>query len=234
MNLYTITIEKRQLSISNNSLTANLPILKAFGINQAHFLSGVLNCMLGDEMKIDNGILTLYFPDDYEIDLSDGDFRTVENKSILNIYHTGIKDYSLLFPNIQAQNKDLAIRLGKYYYESENAYNNELWLSFILMCGGIFEGLLYHELNYPTYKAGKNKGESMTFYDMNKLAIEKNIILKNDYEIINKARKARNSIHANKYTFNYYSRKDAVEMKHILDKLIYKFSIKNSYILSRK
>lgn len=59
---------------------------------------------------------------------------------IVHIYFYGIRDYSLLFPKI---NKNLAKRLGLYYKEAEKCLENVLWLSYALMCGAIFQGILF-------------------------------------------------------------------------------------------
>lgn len=84
------------------------------------------------------------------------------------------------------------------------------------MCGAIFEGLIYHELNYPQ----DNGLNIMTIQ-----AVKNGIITEEESIIINSARKARNLIHANRFDQKYYSRKDAVDMKNLLDKLIYRFSM---------
>ncbi|MDU4324563.1 MAG: hypothetical protein E7I48_04025 [Clostridium celatum] len=218
MKLYSMIIDKKIIRVTNEyDLEMELPILNAFGINHAQFISGAMTWISDDNMVINDGKIKLAVGDIELTNLSNEDNNCIINsKSTLNIFYTGIKDYAFLFPRINNHKNKLAERLGRYYYESEYAYDNELWLSFVLMCGAIFEGLIYHELNYPQ----DNGLNIMTIQ-----AVKNGIITEEESIIINSARKARNLIHANRFDQKYYSRKDAVDMKNLLDKLIYRFSM---------
>lgn len=183
-----------------------IPLLRAFGIVSSTLESGnLLLTQDADYFLQDNELIILI--------LKEGELDLI---SRLNIYYEGIKDYKLLFPRV-LDSKDyvhLAERLGEYYHECELAFEKNMWISFILMCGAIFEGLLLFELKKP----------NASFENLIILAERRHIINDNDKEIMNKARMSRNIIHARRYEEKSYSRYEAVEMNILLNKLIYKLS----------
>jgi hypothetical protein len=126
----------------------------------------------------------------------------------LEIYYREIRDYSLLFPGVL--NDQLRQRLGQFYEEADRAYDDALWFSFAMMCGAVFEGLLFAKLG--------NKN----FCSLIDLALANDLIDQNGAVIMHKARVLRNLIHANRYCKPFVERVDAIEMRTLLDKLIVK------------
>jgi len=130
------------------------------------------------------------------------------------VHYNGIRDYSLLFPLVEKDG--LKRDLGLFYEEAEKNFAQGAWLSFTLMCGAVFEGMLYDKLGYPS----KNN-----FNNMINVAADTNIINEHQKNIINKARELRNRVHCNKFDLDYVSRTDAMDMKSLLDRLIKDFSL---------
>jgi hypothetical protein len=60
------------------------------------------------------------------------------------IFYHGIRDYGLLFPSITPLT--LQARMGEFYREAEIAFDAAAWLTFMLMCGALFEGILFHKM----------------------------------------------------------------------------------------
>jgi hypothetical protein len=128
----------------------------------------------------------------------------------LIIYYHGIRDYRLLFPLIT--DSALVERLGNFYEEAEKNFANGAWLSYALMCGAIYEGLLFAKL-----------GVNETFALLTRNALTGGIIDTATADVIEKARNFRNLVHANRYHDIYVSRADAMDMRTTIDKLIKKF-----------
>ncbi len=131
------------------------------------------------------------------------------SESSLIIHYHGIRDYSLLFPFVHDQT--MRIRLGNFYEEAEKNFDNGAWLSFCLMCGAVFEGMLYSQLTV-------NK----SFNDLITLGVEKEIINEDDADIMHITREARNLVHLNKYDEEYITRKNAMDIRTTMDRLIKK------------
>ena len=112
-----------------------------------------------------------------------------------------------------ANDSSLAKRLGEFYEKSEKAFENGAWLSYALLCGGIFEGLLLDK-----------KVAGNIFYDKIEEAEKQLIINDLQKQIMHTARKARNILHANKYNDPYIIRKDAMDIRTTMDVLIKEFS----------
>lgn len=125
----------------------------------------------------------------------------------LKVYHHGIRDYKLLFPHIEEC--ELKQRLGDFYHEAEIAFENAAWLSFALMCGAVYEGVLFSIIN-------NNK----SFHKLIRDGIRLGVLDKNDSDIMDDTRKIRNIVHANKYERPYVSRLQALDMRTLLDKII--------------
>ncbi|MEB9862126.1 DUF4145 domain-containing protein [Bacillus cereus] len=140
-----------------------------------------------------------------------------EHRSISVVVHyNGIRDYSLLFPWVS--NVDLKRDLGLFYEEAEKNFEQGAWLSFALMCGAVFEGMLYAKLNYPS----ENGFNLMITRASNE---ENNILNASQKEIMDKVRILRNRVHCNKFDLPYVSRVDAMDIKSLLDRLIKDFSL---------
>ncbi|MEH7754777.1 DUF4145 domain-containing protein [Bacillus toyonensis] len=130
------------------------------------------------------------------------------------VHYNGIRNYSLLFPWVEVDG--LKCDLGSFYEEAEKNFDQGAWLSFALMCGAVFEGMLYDKLGYPSEN---------NFNYMTNIAYDRNVIDKQQKVIIDKVRKLRNRIHCNRFNKPYVSRTDAMDMKSILDRLIKDFSL---------
>lgn len=146
-----------------------------------------------DEVFIDKGTLEVMAADIY-----------------LYVYYHGIRDYRLLFHGVS--NEGLAKRLGAFYEEAERNFEIGSWLSYTLMCGAIFEGMLYAKQN-------KDAG----FDDLIKDALKEGDIDNKTAKIMHFTRRSRNIVHANNYRRDYISRKDAMDIRTTMDKLIKEF-----------
>ncbi|EKO3807806.1 hypothetical protein NTE05_005074 [Vibrio harveyi] len=122
----------------------------------------------------------------------------------LTIYHHGIRDYSLLFPTVT--NLDLRERLGLYYQEAESAFESGSWLSFMLMSGALFEGMLHHKL-------GGNDQFASLISRINDMS-------ETDIALIQKIKNFRNLVHASRFNEPYVTRADAMDIKIILDRML--------------
>ena len=159
----------------------------------------------------DNGIIHLHEDVHYQIKQD----RIIIDKVIiglikqiqLHINYQGIYDYKLLFPSVAEQ--QLKERLSQYYIELESAFESQAWLSFSLMAGAIFEGMLTCVLD-----------KKDTFHNLIFSASENDLLTEDEVKIIDKSRKDRNLVHSNNSLGNYPSRQDAMRIKAVLDKLI--------------
>ncbi|WP_444915552.1 hypothetical protein [Microbulbifer sp. TRSA007] len=133
-------------------------------------------------------------------------FYLGEHTGWLTVYHNGIRDYRLLFPHIN--NSALQLRLGQFAEEADNAFNSQSWLSYVLMVGGVLEGLLYHQ-----YKERK-------FIKMINTAHKDGLIDKEEKKQIDEVRDARNKIHAGRYEQSLPGRALALDISMTYDKLL--------------
>ena len=173
-----------------------IPILPAFAVEYFTLQFGALSCFPDKQDLIQNGKLTV-FPG-YSLDGLD---------SKLIIHYHGIRDYNLLFPFVT--NISLQERLGNFYREAEITFENASWLSFMLMCGAIFEGILFAKL-----------GENKSFNELIIAASGNGLIDAHTESIMNTVRGYRNLVHANRHSHQYVSRIDAMDTRITLDKLI--------------
>ena len=128
----------------------------------------------------------------------------------LVIHYHGIKDYALLFPHVK--NCFLQQRLGRFYEESEVCFENGAWLAFALMCGAIYEGMLFD------HGGGRERAFSKL------IAIGKREDILDEYSegIINRTRELRNLVHPGLAEKPFVTRADAMDMRTVLDRLIKK------------
>ncbi|RAS75235.1 DUF4145 domain-containing protein [Priestia endophytica] len=149
--------------------------------------------------------------------IAESQFASLEElgqECVAILHHHGIRDYSLLFPWVE--NVDLRERIGRFYEEAEKSFEQGSWLSFALMCGGVFEGMLYAKLNMP---------QNNNFYAMIEAAYEdREIINLQQKGIMDDVRNARNLIHASRFKQDYMSRKKAMDIMTTMSKLIKRFS----------
>lgn len=134
------------------------------------------------------------------------------DKLALRIYYHGIRDYKLLFPVVQATDPDRASRLGAFYEEAEKNFASGAWLSFMLMCAAMFEHLLYFRLGFPARQT--------SLKDVSTEALNRSEINQAEFDIVNKARTFRNVIHCNRLQDSYVSRRDAMDAKILIERLI--------------
>ncbi|PGQ97924.1 DUF4145 domain-containing protein [Bacillus cereus] len=181
----------------------NIPLLPAFSITHFSIQANVSVSFStrNDRVQGDFLIVESEFPSNH---LADNEDVIV----VLN-YH-GIRDYSLLFPWIN--NTELKERVGLFYEEAEKSFETESWLSLSLMCGGVFEGMLY-EILQPSSK-------NNTFSRMIELAQNQGILTVDQCSIMNRVRDLRNLVHGNKYNLPYISRKEAMDIRSTLDQMI--------------
>ncbi|MBW4443943.1 MAG: hypothetical protein KME10_22495 [Plectolyngbya sp. WJT66-NPBG17] len=173
-----------------------IPTLSAFAIEYFTLQFGALSCFPDKEDLIQNDKLTVQ--PGYSLDGMD---------CKLVIHYHGIRDYKLLFPFVT--NSSLQERLGDFYREAEIAFENASWLSFMLMCGAVFEGILFAKL-----------GQNKSFKDLITAAKQQGVIDTHTESIMTTVRGYRNLVHANRHTELYVSRIDAMDTRITLDKLI--------------
>lgn len=193
---------------SNSPFTweIKIPLLPAFSVEYLSIKVDAVSALLSGEESIDGNKLIV----DSKFEL----FSSIKSIPVEIHYH-GIKDYSALFPNVN--DSILRERLGVFYEEAEKNFEQGAWLSFTLMCGAVFEGLLHAKLN-PGYTGN-------TFSDMISYAYRNGIINNKQRDIMNNVRNSRNLVHANKIREPYISRKNAMEIRITLDMLIKDFSL---------
>ena len=100
-------------------------------------------------------------------------------------------------------------RKDTYYEEAEATFDNGVWLSFALMCGAVYEGLLFAHF-----------GKDMRFSAMIKKAAETAIIDEDTAKIMDASRALRNLVHASKATDPFVSRLQAMDMRKVMDRLM--------------
>ncbi|EOD77771.1 hypothetical protein D515_03533 [Grimontia indica] len=128
-------------------------------------------------------------------------------------YH-GIREYELLFPKVT--NLELKSRLAKFYQESEASFESQSWLCYSLMNAAIFEGMLISVI-------GKDCG----FYNLIEMAKNKGYINSFESECIHNARNKRNLIHAGKFKADFITRAEAMDLRTVMDKLIYDLQVES-------
>lgn len=129
----------------------------------------------------------------------------------VTLYYIGIRDYSLLFPTVSPDT--LQCRLGQFYSELEVTFESCSWLTFMLMAGAIVEGLLY--------------SKSSTKDVLEKLiddACTTGFLSTTEKTLLHKVRAYRNLVHANKHSTDYVLRKDAMDSRLLVDRLLHKAS----------
>ena len=179
-------------------ITYNIPSLSAYAIDHSDVLiNGLGSHQEGVDYEINGN--QLIWNDQTSIDPHD--------KVRLVIHYHGIRDYRLLFPNVADPN--LVERLASFYEEAEKDFRSGAWLSYALMCGAIFEGLLYAMLNV-------NK----TFNELIQDALASGRIDVQTSIVMDKTRNFRNLVHANRYGQPYIARAEAMDIRTIMDKLI--------------
>ncbi|WRU97425.1 DUF4145 domain-containing protein [Priestia filamentosa] len=194
-------------SISHYIWNIHIPTLPAFSVEYFEIQYGPLGDLSDDidsEIKGDNIVISSEY----------GSIETFADSGVfIKLHYHGIRDYALLFPWIE--DTELRTRIGKFYEEAERSFNQGAWLSFALMCGGVFEGMLYAKLGMP----------NLTFSNMiHDAHVKKKIVSVKQKDIMHDVRNARNLIHANNFNKDYVTRKKAMDIMTTMDKLIKQFS----------
>jgi hypothetical protein len=191
-----------------------VPTLDAYAIEHAELTpprdidSGFSQLSDGEDFWILNDTANLHHP------LSSPflNFEGVLERTRLVIHYHGVRDFSLLFPQIE--DSALQTRLGEFYAEAETAFENSAWLSFSLMAGAIYEGLHSWHL----------RQSNETFAKLIRLALKKGSLEAEDAEILEEARDARNLVHAGRAKDPMIARQDAMDMRRLVDRLVRQFA----------
>ena len=138
----------------------------------------------------------------------------------LIIHYHGVGDYNKLFPFIN-EDKEKE-RLGLFYEEAEKNQESGAWLSFMLMCGSIFEGMLYCIIRENLSEAAINRNKNFSNYI--KTAYCSGYIDDKEKEIMHSVREQRNLVHLARYEKSYVSREQALNTRKVLDDMIIRFS----------
>lgn len=182
----------------NPIITYDIPTLSAYAIGYSDVLiNGLGSHQEGIDFEIKSDQLIWNHPT----------YINGDDKVRLVIHYHGIRDYRLLFPTVT--NASLVERLASFYEEAEKDLKSAAWLSYVLMCGAIFEGLLYAILSV-------NK----RFRDLIQDALVAGRIDSHTAQIMHKTRNFRNRVHANNYGKPYMTRADAMDIRAVMDKLI--------------
>ena len=184
-------------------LYIEIPMLPAYSIEYFTIQYGPLNSTIEDYKIVNNNQLKLHSV--YTIK----ELKQVSN--LITIHYHGIKDFGMLFPWIN--DYKLRNRLGFFYEEAEKNFEMGSWLSFSIMCGAVFEGMLYAKLNFP----------SKVFEELINDAFSEGIISEDEKDIMDRVRKKRNLVHSNNYKKSYITRKTAMDIRNTLNKLLKKF-----------
>lgn len=180
----------------------NIPLAPAYAIEYYTIHYGGLSAFPGNNDHLQQDKLRL------EVEAN---LETSDDCRITIFYHA-IRDYKFLFPSITPLS--LQERMGNFYREAELAFDSSSWLTFALMCGALFEGVLY-------FKLGLN---NKAFNELISSAKSVGIIDSQEELIMNMVRQYRNLVHSNRHTTQYVSRVDAMDIKITLDKLLLKIS----------
>ena len=182
------------------STTLQLARIEAYAIDYFDFL---INGVAGNYPCINiQGFNIVITATEYDLDVDD-------HLELLIHYH-GIRDYEALFSFVA--DTSLRKRIAEFYHDSEKCFENGAWLPFSLMCGGIFEGILISQSI-----SGNN------FADKISNALSAGIIDSNTRLVMDNVRDNRNLVHANRHNQPYVARKEAMDIRTTLDKLIEKF-----------
>ncbi|KNH23914.1 hypothetical protein ACS78_08145 [Priestia megaterium] len=211
MKSIVIEVKSEDIDVKPNingvpSFTWNIkiPILPAFSVEYFTIQAGGVNAITMADIEEDKIILPtmhMLYPD----------WKSIH---IVLHYH-GIRDYSLLFPWIE--NQGLRTRIGEFYEEADKNFEQGAWLSFALMCGAVFEGMLHARLD-----------PNSTYSQFNNLinnAFSSRLIDERERNIVRKVKDARNLVHSGNFNYPYVTRKDAMDIMATLNELIKKFSI---------
>lgn len=139
-----------------------------------------------------------------------------KHEPILIVHYHGIRDYRLLFPAISTAGR--AQRLANYYEEADKCFDSGAWLSFMLMCGAIFEGLLFDAIGNSSLQK---------FISLINKAAERELITNSEQKLIDIVRGYRNTVHLDNDEGRYVSRADVMDTRKVLDNIVERFSYRS-------
>ncbi|QKX17318.1 hypothetical protein [Microbulbifer sp. YPW1] len=99
-------------------------------------------------------------------------------------------------------------RLGQFAEEADNAFASQSWLSYVLMVGGVLEGLLWNEYKLDSFEW------------LVKRALKNELIDEHEAEQIHEVRHARNKIHAGRYKEEVPGRHLALDISVTYERLL--------------
>lgn len=174
-----------------------VPTLDAYAVEYFAIQVGSLHCLEGSSDRIIGNVLHVR---------SQFDLKPHACTLLINFH--GIRDYALLFP--RCESTAMANRLGQYYEEAEKCFEQSGWLSFALMCGAVFEGLLLSKVG-----GGDDRFEALIDRILAQGAVT-------DVEalVLHKVRYFRNLVHAKRVSEPYVSRADAMDTRKVLHRLV--------------
>jgi len=150
----------------------------------------------------------------------------VNDEIELLIHYYGVRDYQSLFYFLG--DHELEDKMGRYYHESELCFVNGCWLSYLMMVGAIFEGILYDKLKdaieLDKDNAAKNFGKLLD------KAYGDGSIIDETYMIMNSIRKKRNLVHVGCDPDSYPTYTDAMDAKAVLMKEMIRIWIPNGEV----
>ncbi|HEY8890708.1 MAG TPA: hypothetical protein VIM70_10670 [Clostridium sp.] len=198
--------ENKFIDLHDGTCEYKIDLLPAYAINYTELFIGGLSHTEGINYKLDIENSRLVITYDYSTCIEQA--QSQENTLLINYF--GIRDYTLLFPKIS--DSILAKRLGEFYEDSEKCFDNNAWLPYSLMCGAIFEGILFSKYN-------KND----KFCTLIESALSLKDIDETTAKIMNDTRNTRNLVHSNRCKTDYTSRLNAMDIRTTMDKLIKEF-----------
>ncbi len=187
-----------------------VPTLAAYAIEYAEFVP---------PPNIDAGYQVLCLDTHFDVRGDRVNFGTPFSESILGagscrlvVTYYGIRDFRLFFPQVHDQS--LKDRLSEFLEESDVTFESGAWLSFALMAGAVYEGLLAWRLG--------NFDEP--FGALIKRACEEGLMDAGEAQILTRARENRNLVHAGKAAEDGVTRARAMDMRRGMTRLIRKLA----------
>ena len=201
--IFTLNSSEKVPLKGTNFYKFNLPTLSAYVRHHEELNLG------GSDWTLDGAYQPLnYKIKDDELTLNMSGMRSslMQHRCTLSVYHSGIKDYSRLFPHVEQE--ELRYRLGQFAAEADKAFGGRAWMSYVMMVGSVVEGVLFN-------KFGKG-----SFHDLIGKAHESGIIDDAETNIFYEVRELRNNIHAAKFKKKFADRGVAMEVGVTYDKLL--------------
>ncbi len=186
--------------------TYRIPILPAYAI-ASYTIQGIKTSVDGDVTSVDSDInediVTVHGVDQITHMLS-------PPESTLIINYLGIRDYQAFFPCFE--DLSLKARAAEFMEEADKTFDEGVWLSFVLMAGGVLESFL----------VDLTGDKRSTFGGLITKVKDKEYFSELEMEALHEASSARNIVHAGKYNKPYVSRDKAMTVRLALEQLLRK------------